>query len=146
MNPFGGGEAVEKEETLWKRHKGKEYVCMPLLEVSVLIFTFRIVPGGKLRFSLFRTVACVVANCAKATASTFLTYIEDNPALSYTSSLFTPTSFRDEFGEIIFPDNGLLPAGKHSLSIRDTEVLLKWLSRDCGAVVMDDKVSASEVC
>ena len=80
------------------------------------------------------------ADHVQATATAFLSYIEDNPTLSYTSSLFTPASFRDEFGEAIFPDSGLLPAGKHSLSIRDTEILLKWLSRDCGAVVMDDKV------
>ena len=41
---------------------------------------------------------------------------------------------------MIFPDNGILPEGKHQLSVRDMEILLKWLSRDCGEVVMDDKV------
>jgi len=34
LNPFGGGETVEKEEAIWKRVKGKEYVHLALLEVS----------------------------------------------------------------------------------------------------------------
>lgn len=34
VNPFGtSGETVEKEEALWRRHNGKEYVHLPLLEV-----------------------------------------------------------------------------------------------------------------
>jgi len=33
LNPFGG-ESVEKEEVVWKRLKGKEYVHLPLVEVS----------------------------------------------------------------------------------------------------------------
>lgn len=36
LNPFGG-ESVEKEEVVWKRLKGKEYVHLPLLEVRTLI-------------------------------------------------------------------------------------------------------------
>ncbi|ORX35871.1 Snf7-domain-containing protein [Kockovaella imperatae] len=105
VNPFGSSTTtVEKEETLWKRYKGKDYVHMPLLE---------------------------------ETAANFIAYIEDNPPISYSASLFTPSSFRDEFGEIIFPDSDTLPAGRHTLSIRDTQVLLRWLSRDCGVVVME---------
>jgi len=38
LNPFGGGEESVKEEVVWgKFGKGREYIHMPLLEVSSLL-------------------------------------------------------------------------------------------------------------
>jgi charged multivesicular body protein 7 len=38
VNPFGGStEEGEKEEAIWKRVKGKEYVHLPLLEVRLAL-------------------------------------------------------------------------------------------------------------
>ncbi|WWD21781.1 hypothetical protein CI109_106268 [Kwoniella shandongensis] len=112
LNPFGSSsDKVEKEEVLWARYgKGKEYVHMPLLE---------------------------------QTSASFTAYMSTNPILSYTTSLFDLESFREEFGEACFPSSPSakkLPAGKHRLSKKDVEVLIKWLERDCGLVVTDGKV------
>lgn len=68
--------------------------------------------------------------------------MQDNPLLSYTSTLFDLSSFVEEFGEVCLPGGTKsLPEGKHRLSKRDCEVLLKWLNRDCGVVVWDGSVS-----
>lgn len=49
INPFGsGGDTVDKEETLWKRHAGKEYVHLGLLEVSLVPDRVRV---GRLMYS-----------------------------------------------------------------------------------------------
>lgn len=40
LNPFGGGETMEKEEAIWKRVKGKEFVHLSLLEVSHSCITY----------------------------------------------------------------------------------------------------------
>ncbi|KAK8847685.1 hypothetical protein IAR55_005544 [Kwoniella newhampshirensis] len=112
LNPFGGaGDKVEKEEVLWTRYgKGKEYVHMSLVE---------------------------------RTAASFTAYMIKNPMLSYTTSLFDIDSFRETFGAACFPLSASakkLPDGKHRLSRRDVEVLIKWLSRDCGLIVTDGTI------
>ncbi|KAK6903398.1 hypothetical protein I203_106901 [Kwoniella mangroviensis CBS 8507] len=104
-------DKVGKEETLWSRYgKGKEYVHIPLLEQF---------------------------------ASSFTSHISKNPILSYTDALFDLDSFREEYGQICFPaspSSKKLPEGTHKLSIRDIEVLVKWLHRDCGVIVTDGSV------
>ncbi|KAE8539391.1 hypothetical protein D1P53_004491 [Cryptococcus gattii VGV] len=111
LNPFGGSEKVVKEEGLWVKYgQGKEYVHMPLLEQSAAAFT---------------------------------DHILKNPILSYTSSLYDLDSFLAEYGEACFPIGPTaktLPKGRHELSKRDAEVLIKWLSRDCQLVVTDGLV------
>ncbi|OXG15943.1 charged multivesicular body protein 7 [Cryptococcus neoformans Tu259-1] len=111
LNPFGDSEKVVKEEALWAKYgQGKEYVHMPLLEQSAAAFT---------------------------------AHMLKNPVLSYTSSLYDLDSFLAEYGEACFPAGPTakeLPKGKHELSKRDAEVLVRWLSRDCQLVVTDGSV------
>ncbi|WVO18556.1 hypothetical protein L204_106275 [Cryptococcus depauperatus] len=111
LNPFGGGDNAEREETLWTRYgKGKEYVHMILLEQSTAAFS---------------------------------AYMLKNPVLSYTGSLYDLESFLTEYGQVCFPKGTTkkqLPEGKHQLSKRDVEVLVKWMSRDCGLIVTDGTV------
>ncbi|WRT64481.1 uncharacterized protein IL334_001413 [Kwoniella shivajii] len=112
LNPFGSsGDKVEKEETLWSKHgKGKEYVHIPLLEQA---------------------------------ASSFNSYISKNPILTYTDALYDLDSFREEYAKFCFPASSSskkLPAGVHVLSLRDIEVLVRWLHRDTGVVVTDGTV------
>ncbi|OXB35397.1 hypothetical protein LQV05_006205 [Cryptococcus neoformans] len=111
LNPFGDSEKVVKEEVLWAKYgQGKEYVHMPLLEQSAAAFT---------------------------------AHMLKNPVLSYTSSLYDLDSFLAEYGEACFPAGPTakeLPKGKHELSKRDAEVLVRWLSRDCQLVVTDGSV------
>ncbi|WVQ84609.1 hypothetical protein IAT38_006764 [Cryptococcus sp. DSM 104549] len=111
LNPFGSASPVVKEDVLWNKYgKGKEYVHMQLLEQSAAAFT---------------------------------AYMLDHPLLSYTSSLFDIDSFLSEYAEACIPVGPTakkLPKGKHALSRRDVEVLVKWLSRDCGLVVSDGSV------
>ncbi|RSH92455.1 hypothetical protein EHS25_008871 [Saitozyma podzolica] len=64
-------------------------------------------------------------------ASAFVSHLTSNPLLSYSSSLFNPTTFRETFGEAAFPGgNKGLPSGTHRLGEKDCEVLMKWLGRD----------------
>ncbi|WWC59757.1 uncharacterized protein I303_102319 [Kwoniella dejecticola CBS 10117] len=112
LNPFGSSsEKVDKEETLWSRYgKGKEYVHIPLLEQS---------------------------------ASAFTGHLSKNPILSYTDALYDLEAFREQYSEVCFPSissSKKLPAGTHKLSVRDIEVLVKWLHRDCGVIVTDGLV------
>ncbi|WWD08285.1 hypothetical protein V865_006396 [Kwoniella europaea PYCC6329] len=112
LNPFGSSaDKVEKEETLWSRYgKGKEYVHIPLLQQS---------------------------------ASSFTSHLSKNPIQSYTDALFVLESFREEYGEVCFPaspSSKKLPEGTHKLSVKDIEVLVKWLHRDCGVVVTDGSI------
>ncbi|GFZ51657.1 hypothetical protein JCM24511_09425 [Saitozyma sp. JCM 24511] len=74
-------------------------------------------------------------------ASAFLSHLTSNPLLSYSSSLFSPTTFRETFGEAAFPGGTKgLPSGKHRLGEKDCEVLMKWLGRDVGVLVRDAHV------
>ncbi|WWC86589.1 uncharacterized protein L201_001466 [Kwoniella dendrophila CBS 6074] len=112
LNPFGSStEKIEKEETLWSKYgKGKEYVHIPLLEQS---------------------------------ASAFTTHISNNPVLSYTNALYDLESFKEEYAEACFPASSSskkLSSGVHKLSIKDIEILVKWLYRDCGVVVSDGSI------
>lgn len=128
LNPFGGSEKVMKEEALWAKYgQGKEYVHMPLLEVCVL----------------FTSAKCQLMHGSQQSAAAFTDHILKNPILSYTSSLYDLDSFLAEYGEACFPmgpTTKRLPKGRHELSKRDAEVLIKWLSRDCQLVVTDGSV------
>ncbi|OCF40884.1 charged multivesicular body protein 7 [Kwoniella heveanensis CBS 569] len=111
LNPFGSsGEKMEKEETLWARY-GK----------------------GK---------EYVHMPLLEQSAAAFTAHIAKNPILSYTASIFDLESFRKEYGQACFPisTSKKLPAGRHELSSRDIEILIKWLTRDCGELVSDGTI------
>ncbi|WVF69478.1 hypothetical protein IAT40_004255 [Kwoniella sp. CBS 6097] len=111
LNPFGSsGDKVEKEESLWARY-GK----------------------GK---------EYVHMPLLEQSAAAFTAHISKNPILSYTASIFDLESFRDEYSQACFPTSTSkkLPSGRHKLSSRDIEVLIKWLTRDCGVVVSDGTI------
>ncbi|WOO85126.1 putative protein [Vanrija pseudolonga] len=68
----------------------------------------------------------------KTAAQKFSKYIDAHPPVLYSESLYTRTSFHKEFAaEVGSP----APLGK-----RDIDVLLVWLSRDVGSVVVDGDV------
>lgn len=69
----------------------------------------------------------------KAAAAKFVERLDNNPLVNYTDSLFSRASFLKEFGDITSP--------QANLSKRDTDVLLRWLARDVGSVVVEGDVS-----
>ena len=71
-----------------------------------------------------------------------MNHLQDEPILSYSSTLFSLSTFRERFGEIAMPRGKKLPISghRHVLSKRDIEVLIKWLARDQGVCVTDGEV------
>lgn len=72
--------------------------------------------------------------------------MRENPLLSYSTSLYDLASFVETFGEICLPGgtqctDKTAEGRRHRLSKRDCELLLRWLSRDCGVIVWDGAVS-----
>jgi len=65
-------------------------------------------------------------------AAAFTAYLLSHPVITYSSSLYDPSTFREQYGTVLFLGQ--------KLSKRDTEVLLKWLSRDCGVVASSGDV------
>ena len=67
--------------------------------------------------------------------------MKSNPAISYSESLYSLASFTETFNTVCFPrrkDGKKLP--DESLSGRDMGLLIKWLDRDCGAIVTEGDV------
>jgi len=68
--------------------------------------------------------------------------MRENPATVYSDSLYSISSFAEEYATICFPvKDGKGKEGK--LSKKDMEILLKWLTRDCGVVVTSGEVRPS---
>ena len=63
--------------------------------------------------------------------------------MTYTDSLYDIPSFASAFAAVAFPSSSKKlphrPKG-HKLSKKDVDILLRWLSRDCGLVVTDGEV------
>ncbi|ORY30213.1 Snf7-domain-containing protein [Naematelia encephala] len=72
-------------------------------------------------------------------AALFTAHMREHPLLSYSSSLFSPSTFYDEFSAVCFPSKKGL-GSNHRLSRADCQVLVRWLGRDCGLLVSDDSV------
>jgi charged multivesicular body protein 7 len=67
--------------------------------------------------------------------------MRENPATVYSDSLYSLSGFIDEFSTICFPlKEGNRKGKEGKLSKRDMEILLKWLTRDCGVVVTSREV------
>lgn len=60
----------------------------------------------------------------------------DHPPIDYTDSLYSRAGFAREFSKIAAP-------GEAALSESDVDVLLRWLERDAGKIVVEGDVSAS---
>lgn len=73
----------------------------------------------------------------KAAAAKFAERLDVNPIVTYTDALFSRATFLGEFGDIM----GKEAAG---LSKRDVDVLVRWLARDVGTVVVEGDVSGQE--
>jgi charged multivesicular body protein 7 len=68
----------------------------------------------------------------RAAAAAWAAYITDNPPIDYTDSLYSRASFLRAFKDI----------GDAPLTAADVDVLLRWLERDAGRVVVDGDVSS----
>ena len=65
--------------------------------------------------------------------------MRENPATVYSDSLYSISSFAEEYATICFTvKDGKGKEGR--LSKRDMEILLKWLTRDCGVIVTSGDV------
>ena len=74
-------------------------------------------------------------------------YLEDNPPINYSDTLYSLSTFRETFGTLAIPsrssgEKALPKAEEAKLSERDVEVLVRWLSRDAGVIVTDGKVNS----
>jgi charged multivesicular body protein 7 len=76
-------------------------------------------------------------------AAAFTAYIRSNPPTVYSESLYSLATFTDDYASLCFPrrSDGKGKGEEERLSRRDMEILLKWLMRDCGVVVVSGDVS-----
>jgi len=57
--------------------------------------------------------------------------------------LYSLAAFTEEYAQICFPSRkDVKGLEEEKLSKRDMEVLIKWLTRDCGVVVTSNDVSS----
>lgn len=80
-------------------------------------------------------------------AAAFTAYTRSNPPTSYSETLYSLVSFSERFATAAFPrrkDGRRLQEEK--LSKKDMELLIRWLSRDCGVIVAEGDVSVVVLC
>lgn len=81
-----------------------------------------------------RTGALVHVPNVRAAAQAWAAHMAANPPIGYTDSVYSRAGFRRAFARVAAP-------GAAALSARDVEVLLRWLERDAGKIVVDGDVS-----
>lgn len=74
----------------------------------------------------------------RAAAQAWSAHMAANPPIDYTDSVYSRSGFQRAFAKAAAP-------GAVGLSARDVEVLLRWLERDAGKIVVDGDVSCAGV-
>lgn len=70
----------------------------------------------------------------RAAAQAWIAYMADHPPIDYTDRMYSRAGFARAFSKVAAP-------GEAALSAKDVDVLLRWLERDAGKVVVDGDVS-----